>query len=402
MDFLERSQAAQLVKTHTLIGFGAGIIGEETQNFLDGKLTYFIDNERLKQEKTFAGVPVRGPETIKGLDPETTAILVCSEQYHRIGDQIQSLNPAVKVYRSPLLKEYATFDRLLNCSQRLLVSAYGAAGGLYLVNGRTEVSVQLASGSFRGLVRVGERLVVGTEKGGLLAIDSLDPFHTTTLYEPDSINQLHGLAWWPKENRLYAAEAEHDSIAVFDADSFSLLDHIPMLPDKDPAQRDACHVNDLHVYRDTLFVSMISRTGWWREGIYDGSVCGINLGRDNSKPRVVLDNLLFPHSIQFIEKTFYVLESMPSNITSGQGRVIMRLNGFIRGLDGHDGILYVGQARNRRVREAVRFQSPLSMDSGVYVIDTETQVYRFIKMPEMCDIYNILDLTRLNVPGVTS
>jgi len=74
----------------------------------------------------------------------------------------------------------------------------------------------------------------------------------------------------------------------------------------------------------------------------------------------------------------------------------LQLQGFIRGLFLHDKIAYIGQSRNRMLNEANYYLSSISMDSGVYVSDLSNKIYRFIKLPELCDIYDIIDLNQIN------
>ncbi len=394
MEFLRRTDAAQLAKKYKLIGFGAGSLGAQTQHFLDGKISYFLDNEKEKWGKRWEGVvPVEPPSVLDEEDLLSAIIIVCSEQYKIVGEQLQFLYPNIKLMRTPLLKEYEIFDILLNCSQMLLVSAYGANGGIYLVNGRTGGYQQLTKGSFRGLLLLGDRLIAATEKGELWELQTLVPFSYRTRYTPETICQMHGLAYWEKDDVIIAAEAEYDSISFFDASTFKKVDHFSITEKVSSSRRDNCHINDLHVRGDSLFISLLSRSGWWKQGIYDGCICELDL---NTKKDMVpvITNLLFPHSIKFIDDSFYILEAMNSRLLSGRNEVILQLNGFIRGLDGNHQVLYIGQSRNRRIKEAVRYHSPVSMDSGIYVVSPETKVFRFVKMPEMCDIYNIIDLSQ--------
>jgi hypothetical protein len=48
------------------------------------------------------------------------------------------------------------------------------------------------------------------------------------------------------------------------------------------------------------------------------------------------------------------------------------------------------------LNEANYYLSSISMDSGVYVSDLSNKIYRFIKLPELCDIYDIIDLNQIN------
>lgn len=399
MDILSRTEVFELSKTKKLIGFGAGILGSKTQRYLDGKLAYFLDNEEKKWGSLWEGIPVRDFSALDEEDHSSVAIIICSEHFEMIAQQLRSIYPDMEMYRTPLLKEFAIFDRLLNCSRKLLVSSYGATGGLYLVNGHTESHKLLCKGSFRGILHYKDRLIVATEHGSLWAIETFDPFRYSILYEPEEISQMHGLVYWEKENVIIGAEAEPDQIAFFDADSFSRVDTLSIRNDNCAPNTGAFHINDLHIQNNTLFLSLCSCSGWFKQGIYDGCICAINLDEKGS-PTPIITGLLFPHSIKFIDGSLYLLESMSGSVRRGTAEITVQLNGFIRGMDGGDGILYIGQARNRRLNEAIHIHSPISMDSGIYVVDIHSKVYRFIKLPEMCDVYSVMDLEKVDIPAV--
>lgn len=389
MEYLRRSDAAKLASNKTLVGFGAGVFGARTQNLLGGLIEFFVDNEEKKWYQPWEGeVPVCSPNELEKYDPDTLVVVICTEQYKIIEKQLHAIIPEVTILLTPLLQDYEVFERLLNCSQKLLVSAYGEAGGLYLVNGQSESYTLLRRGSFRGLLQTPKGLFVATENGNILEIISLEPIETAERYTSSTITQLHGLAYWEEGNTIIAAEAEYDRLLLLDADSFEAKSYIPITTKKHEHGRDNCHINDIAVRGNFVFVSMISKSGWWKKGLYDGCVLEIDL-YGNTEVISLMDNLLFPHSLKIIDDSFILLESLTGKVLSGRKQVIAQLGGFIRGLTFDDQLLYVGQARNRRLNEASKYLDTISMDSGLYVLDAQTRIYRFIKLPEKCDVYDL-------------
>jgi len=131
MEFLTRSQALKLSKQSKLIGFGAGVEGLQTQRLLDGAIAYFVDNSADKWDTEWPGnVPIKPVHILAGEDPGKIVVIICTEQHQIVSPQIMAINPDINIYLSPLLKDFSIFDDLLNCSRRLLVSAYGAGGGI--------------------------------------------------------------------------------------------------------------------------------------------------------------------------------------------------------------------------------------------------------------------------------
>ena len=161
-------------------------------------------------------------------------------------------------------------------------------------------------------------------------------------------------------------------------------------------EQDHHHINDVYVYKDSIFISMISRSGWWQKGVHDGCIIETNLKR-KGKFNVVIDQLAFPHSITIIDNKLYTLEAVKGNIRIGSDRIVMQLPGFLRGLaSGGGDVIYVGQSRARRLKETYDQYYNVSMDSGIYVVNIQEGIFRFIHLPEMCDVYSIMDLEQTN------
>ena len=203
--------------------------------------------------------------------------------------------------------------------------------------------------------------------------------------------QFHGLTYWKEGSALIVAEAQYDRITLIDIKKNSVIAQMTLAKNGMEAGMDNCHINDLFVHGNRLFVSMISQSGLWKSGMYDGCIIEIDLPSLSTLGPIMLD-LLFPHSVKLVGKNFYVLESLTGKLLSGKKQVAAQLGGFVRGLWVSGGLAYVGQSRNRRLDEAIQYMSSISMDSGIYVVDLNSKVYRFIKLPEMCDVYDILDL----------
>jgi len=142
---------------------------------------------------------------------------------------------------------------------------------------------------------------------------------------------------------------------------------------------------------DTAWVSMLSRTGHWKQAVYDGCLLGVNL-KTGQLVEPAVEGLLFPHSVQMEDGGFLVLDSLTGRVVSSTEGPLTSLGGFVRGMAVEQDLLYVGQSRNRRLDAATRHMDTVSMDSGVYAVHRASRVQRFIKLPQMCDVYDILNL----------
>ncbi|HDQ16160.1 MAG TPA: DUF4915 domain-containing protein, partial [Bacteroidetes bacterium] len=148
------------------------------------------------------------------------------------------------------------------------------------------------------------------------------------------------------------------------------------------------HINDLELYKDKLYISAISKSGNFYNDFLDGVI--YELDYQNSNTLVpVLEGLLFQHAIKKFNDTLIFLNSFNGDVLNIANENIVNLPGFIRGLDCQGDLLYIGQSRHRRLEKAKKYFNGISMESGIYVVDIETKMYKFILMPEMCDIFAI-------------
>lgn len=390
MDFLSRSQASELVQKYKLIGFGAGILGARTVKFLDGKISYFIDNLKDKHGKSWEGeVPIRPVEALEDEDIEKVIIVLCSEQYNNMAKQLYDLYPSIKIYKGPLLKDYETFDRLMNSCEKLLVSAYGAGGGLYIVDTKADKYTLLQEGSFRGIIKYKDRLIITKERGEILEVSSIEPFEYKVGHIPDTYSNVHGLEYYEKENVLFMTETINDHIAILNADSLKKIGELPISEKSKVKGKDCHHINDLYLHGDSLLVSVISRSGWWKSDIFDGSVLEFDLKSKHKYPTPILTDLVYPHSLQFYNNKFYLIEALKGEVIDGSRDLVIKLPGVLRGLACDGTLFYVGQSLIRRKADVERYFDGISMDCGIYIVDPESKVYRFVKLPHMADVYNI-------------
>lgn len=402
MEYLRRTQAMALSKNFKIIGFGTGIIGHKTAKYLNGVISYFVDNKAVKWGNDWEGkVALVSPDELRK-EKSQSIVLICSEQHEQIAEQVRSIRPDLTIMLSPLLEDYEVFSTLKKCSRNIIVSAYGADGGIYFVDGQAATFNCLEKGTFRGLTLAGEKLFVATEQG-LCEIRSINPFILEHCNIKSQLHQAHGLAYWEKERTLIIAEATNDCLSFFNIDTFEKTYELPISEKSGMSghqhflEQDHHHINDIYVHEDSVFISMISRSGWWQKGVFDGCILETNLRRKGNF-NVVVDQLLFPHSIKIINNKLYILEAVRGNIRIGADRILIHLPGFLRGLAaGSKGVIYVGQSRPRRLRETYDQYNNISMDSGIYVVSTEEKIFRFIHLPEMCDVYSIMDLEQTDL-----
>jgi len=394
--FLNRSKVAELRQSgRKIVGFGAGILGLKTINFLDNPFDYFIDNSYDKVNSGWkeytqevVNVPIKHFEAFKEANVNKLAVIICSEHFEHMSKQLLSLNPNILIFYTPLLKNFQVYNRLLNCSNNILISAYGGAGGVYLLNGETKEYRLLKSGSFRGTTLCQGKIYVANEQGDLFRINALEDGEIEMVIEQPQRTNTHGILYWDKLNLMFITETLNDCISVYDVDGFKKVDEISISHKSEIKGGNYHHINDLCLFNDKIYLSAISNSGNFYSDFLDGTIYEIDYNHKIS-PHVVVEQLLFPHAIQEINGKLLYLNSFSGDVQSISKETIINLPGFVRGMDYSDGLLYIGQSRHRRLDKAQLYFNGVSMDSGVYVVDLNSLTHRFIHMPEMCDIFNI-------------
>ena len=199
----------------------------------------------------------------------------------------------------------------------------------------------------------------------------------------------HGISYCAKRAKFFVACSYKDHILVLERD-FSVVDTIPISLKTASNRIPAHHVNDCCVVEDSIYVSMFSQTGNWKNDVFDGAVVeydidtGENLG-------AIKSGLWMPHNISFINGSLTVLESLTGKLRTNNMQTIGKFPGFTRGL-GHDGSLfYLGQSRNRNHSKNLGMSDNISIDSGIIIFDELTKVSRFVQFPYgLAEIHSLL------------
>lgn len=396
INYLRRTKVSELRNNnYQIVGFGAGLLGLKTIRYLDNPFDFFIDNSPAKvksgwQEYTDeqVEVPIVHFSDFKPDDERKAAVIVCSEHYEVMSEQLIKAYPEVEVFHTPVLKDFTIFSSLLRCSENILVSAYGGAGGLYLLNGQSGEHRLLQSGSFRGTTVYKGKVHVANEHGDIYRINSFDSFDMERVFKQKGRTNTHGILFWEELNLMFVTETLNDCISIYKMDSFDKVEEIPLSYKSTDKGGNYHHVNDICLYNDKMYISVISKSGNFYNGFLDGVVYELDFKKDR-EPVPIMENLLFPHAIQVVNDKLMLLNSFNGDILTIANEQVANLPGFIRGMDSKEGLLYIGQSRHRQLEKAKLHYQGVSMDSGVYVVDPESRIHRFIHMPEMCDIFNI-------------
>ena len=104
------------------------------------------------------------------------------------------------------------------------------------------------------------------------------------------------------------------------------------------------HVNDVCAIGSSLYVTIFSQTGNWKQDVFDGAVLEFDTRTHDIVGAVVTD-LWMPHSVDFIEGSLTVLDSLRGQLKRENAVSVGQFPGFYRVLAYDGQYFYVGQTR---------------------------------------------------------
>jgi len=399
----------QIIKDKKVVFFGvADDWFSKTFQSSDPNLVYIVDNSEARKGKKYfvnakyGSVDVKSPEVLKNRKNDVY-VVITSGAYLSIVPQLESfgLKPGKNFCCTPALNNLRIIAEFEECKTKLLICSsehkiYSEldkekkkGGGLYLYNIAEKKYEKLLEGSFHNIIDAGDKYYILDESRGVLVVTKDFKIKKEFGFEMDSFS--HGLAFCPKRNRIFIGKAGLDKISVYDAKNYKHLADIPLSEKTYKYKRDLHHLNDLFVKDDYLYVSIFSHSGNYQIGIYDGGILQINL--DDYKIRhILINNAWMPHTICFFGNELYYLDSMNGILYKGDKQPIGRFPGFLRGLDSDGRFFYVGQSEARYFDRFEGRIDYISLNGGFYMFDEKTKAGKFLSMPDVRQIRNLIVL----------
>ena len=385
---LERPYSAirQLAVSDQLVLFGAGTVAGKVVKHLAGLDFTVVDNSRAIQGTTFEGRLVQAPADaiIPGADQLfvicTTAVVEVLAQLSDIGVDIDR-----QVAVPPHLANFLPIARLKDFTTQLLFTS-GAAGpsenaqaggGLFVADfPELEAPRQVLHGACHGLIRLDDgSWLVTTDDQGVVRLSA--GYELVASQELPRGWRPHGVAV-DDDGIPFVVATGRDSVLALNK-NLGMVDEIPLNPHPMGGSHQH-HVNDIAWQDGRLFVSMFSRSGNWRRGIYDGVVAEVDT-KSRKLGETVVQDLYMPHSVSFFDEQLYVLDSLRGDIRGHNADVIGHVPGFARGLDFADGLMLVGQSQNRNAGLVIGTSNTISVDTAITLFDPLTRMSTTSRLP---------------------
>lgn len=388
IQFSTWQDVARQIANRSLALFGAGNIAAKTRRKLkDANLTAILDNASNLWGEKELGVGIRNPADWTAL-PSRPFILITTTSFREVSDQLQSmgLSSGLDFLVSPVLNDLRIIDEMESIDSRLMFTSgsprtddpdYG--GGVYEMEVKRDTwdHVKKITGNCYGITSFEENFVTVDTERGIVEFDS--NYKIVRSRELPQGARAHGVCYDANRGRFYVTCSYLDAVLVLDKD-FKQLSEIRISHKRNRYGSPSHHCNDCCVWEDSLFVSMFSLNGNWKQDVFDGGVLEIDI-ETHEIIGSAATGFWMPHNVSFINGGFALLDSLPGHLRANNLQVIGTFPAFTRGL-AHDGMFhYIGQSRNRNYSRNLGRSRNISIDAGVIVFDEHTKVSRFLQLP---------------------
>lgn len=367
-----------------IILFGSGNIAKKTIRKVGAnKVAFIVDNSENLQGQTYEGFDIKNPTHVSN----DYFIIICSTAISEIGTQLEGfgLQPNIDFTISPILNDLLAISELEQLQTSFLFTSGSApieenlaGGGLYQCDvKKSEVILKkIYSGPCYGAIRVGEiTYFIDTDKG-LMKYENKEIEH---LLELPKGSRAHGISYNESNTKFYITCSYLDAVLEVSNDfklerQFNLSDKINIT--KEPMH----HTNDNLAMGNSIFVSMFSSTGNWKNDIFDGCIAEFDI-QSGKRLNDVYTGLYMPHNIKYFDGSLHILDSLPGHLRFNNMTIQGTFPAFTRGLDYKHGLYYVGQSKNRNYSKVIGISNNISIDCGVIVFNPVLKASRLLQFP---------------------
>lgn len=381
-----------------IILFGSGNIAKKTIRKLGAdKVAFIADNSINLQGNTYEGFDIKEPINISN----DYFVVICSTAVSEISDQLQSMSLLENedFVISPVLNDLLAIKELEDLNTSFYFTSgtvvhegdkYG--GGLYrcIVNGVDIKIEKIYSGPCYGaLSKNGSIIFVDTDNGLFRLITENNKIeHLCDL--PDG-SRGHGISYNESNNKFYISCSYLDAVLELN-ENFEIIRKFKLSNKIDYNNEPMHHCNDNLAIGNSLYVSMFSSSGNWKNDVFDGCIAEFEI---NSGKRIndIRKDLYMPHNIKNYDGSLHILDSLPGHLRFNNFSIQGTFPAFTRGLDYRDGLYYIGQSKNRNHSKVMGLSNNISIDCGVVVFNPELKVSRFLQFPyNIGEIHSIITI----------
>ena len=385
-------QINRLTKGKKLVFFGTGDWSEKARRYIRTEAAYEVDNNPYAQNEKNS---VYHPDKLRDEAKDTIFIVITTTSIHDVTIQLidMGFQPGIHFVVSYGLSDNVRIRSIIEECQELLVSnsdpfrpGSNFGGGLYILNLPSGELTKVKDGHSHGLVLSQNHYFWVEDTSGVKVLD-FDLVERDVFKLPSDACP-HGIAYSEARNQLFVSFSGKDSIGILCSRSGKLLKEVSFSDKFNKTGKAQHHINDLCIYNDRLFVSMFSRSGYWKMNVFDGVICEIDIDSGNIVGDVIA-NLLMPHTPCFIDGVLHYCDSLRGNLCNTNWRTLGSFNGFIRGVVSNGDYYFVAQSAHRYIDRILGTKQNISLDSGIYIFDSKLKLSKFTETKGINDINSI-------------
>jgi hypothetical protein len=381
-----------------IVIFGAGIVAKKCiENLNKSKILFIVDNNKKLWGSSFEGINIYDPNKLRKIDKKNILVVITTTSFVDVMRQLEKINYKLQRSVSYYLKDRIHIEVLQNLKKKILISSglppinkKNSGGGLYEIDlkGISWNIKKVYSGTVHGVIKFKDGYAISDSVNGIILLDKNYKILKKGTYPNNT--RAHGIAFDNKRKLFYIVCSNTDQVKVFDL-KLELKKSILISKKYKKFKSPQHHINDICIKDGYLYVSMFSLSGNHKRNIYDGGVCKIS--PKNSKiVKKIYGDLLMPHSIKYINKSFMILDSLRGNFVIGEKKVAS-FPGFSRGLSFDGKYFFIGQSRNRNFSMINNSKDNISIDNSILIYDYKNKSSRSLYLPNtISEIHEVLVL----------
>lgn len=362
--------------------FGSGNIAKKTAAKVGfGNVDFIVDNSSNLQGSEFEGLAVKNPNAITN----NSFILICSTAISDISAQLteMGLKENIDFAISPILNDLLAISELENMQSSFYFTSGTApsdtfGGGLYhcQVNGSDVQLNKVYSGSCYGAIQYKDSILFVDTDNGLFRYTNNA---ATKVAELPLKSRAHGLSYNSDNHCIYITCSYLDAVLELNS-KFEIVRQFKLSEKLAKSGSPQHHCNDNLAIGNSLYVSMFSSTGNWKQDVFDGCIAEFEID-SGKRLRDIKQELYMPHNVKIFDNSIHILDSLPGHLLYSNLSVQGTFPAFTRGLDYKDGIYFIGQSKNRNYSRVMGLSNNVSIDCGVIIFNPVIKASRFIQFP---------------------
>jgi len=357
-----------------------------------------IDSNRSLDSSKYEDILITHPSKISQEDWQNYYIVICSSAYREIRGELQKHGLLENKNFSvlPDLKDIQLVEDVANFSCDFLVTSSDhsdptsqrgslSGGGVYQCN--------LSSDGFFFDKKIsGQYREIKKYQDNFYAVDGFSNKLTVFDKSFNIIEELDikhsnccGLEF--VNNYLFIANSSRDSIIVLD-NNLDRVDEFFISDLAGESGNSKHHINDLSSINSQLIVTMFSRSGFWRNGVFDGQL--VSLDENLKIDQTLFTGLLQPHTPRVFDGEVALADSFSGRVIHGSKGEVFQADGFIRGIEKIGPTWMLGQSQTLYLERRVGASGKVFLTTGIYIFNHISKVYAFHPMPGIKNIHSLI------------